>query len=412
VPAPFRVRSFRFQWPADLATSWAFEMETIALGWYVLVETGSVLWLAAFGSLQFGGTLIAPMFGVVGDRIGHRNLLCVMRGTYAVLALMLTAFAVAGALTPVVVFIIYGLSGLVRPSDLVMRNALVGETMVSQHLMSAMGISRSTADSARVVGALTGAGLVTALGIAAAYAVIVGFYVLSLALTFGIASARPGTFASETVGVPASHWGDLRDSLAYIWNMPQLLAAMCLACLVNLTAFPFANGLLPYMARDIYHLNQTGLGYLVASFASGALVGSISLSMFGGALAPGRMMIVFCAGWYIALMFLAQAESAGTGFVLLMAAGFFQSLGMVILAVLLVRNSDARFRGRVMGVRMLAVYSLPIGLLASGPLIERFGLKATMTAYCLVGLSLTALIAWHWRAHIWRAEAPGNKLSH
>ena len=40
--APFRVRSFRFQWPGDLATSWAFEMETLILGWYVLVETGSV----------------------------------------------------------------------------------------------------------------------------------------------------------------------------------------------------------------------------------------------------------------------------------------------------------------------------------------------------------------------------------
>ncbi|MBT6911145.1 MAG: arabinose ABC transporter permease, partial [Rhodospirillaceae bacterium] len=63
--APFAVRSFRFQWPADLLTSWAFEMETLILGWYVLVETDSVLLLTAFGSLQFLGTLIAPMFGVV-----------------------------------------------------------------------------------------------------------------------------------------------------------------------------------------------------------------------------------------------------------------------------------------------------------------------------------------------------------
>src|ERR1700682_5898188 len=72
--APFRVRSFRFQWPADLLTSWAFEMETIILGWYVLVETGSVLWLTAFGASQYLGTLIAPLYGVVGDRVGHRSL--------------------------------------------------------------------------------------------------------------------------------------------------------------------------------------------------------------------------------------------------------------------------------------------------------------------------------------------------
>ncbi|MGX7835875.1 hypothetical protein ACWKSR_12055, partial [Campylobacter fetus subsp. venerealis] len=43
--APFRIRNYRFQWPADLLTSWAFEMEQLILGWYVLVETGSVLLL-------------------------------------------------------------------------------------------------------------------------------------------------------------------------------------------------------------------------------------------------------------------------------------------------------------------------------------------------------------------------------
>ena len=77
--APFQVRNYRFQWPADLLTSWAFEMETLILGWYVLVETGSVLLLTLFASLGYVGTLVAPMFGVVGDRIGHRHLLAMMR---------------------------------------------------------------------------------------------------------------------------------------------------------------------------------------------------------------------------------------------------------------------------------------------------------------------------------------------
>lgn len=65
--APFRVRSFRFQWPADLLISWAFEMEVLILGWYVLVETGSVVLLTLYASLLYIGTLVAPMFGVIGD---------------------------------------------------------------------------------------------------------------------------------------------------------------------------------------------------------------------------------------------------------------------------------------------------------------------------------------------------------
>ena len=84
--APFQVRSFRFQWPADLLASWAFEMEGVILGWFVLVSTGSVLALAIFGSLQFLGTLISPFFGMAGDRVGNRNLLCLMRPTYIAVA--------------------------------------------------------------------------------------------------------------------------------------------------------------------------------------------------------------------------------------------------------------------------------------------------------------------------------------
>ena len=52
--APFRVRSYRFQWPADLLTSWALEMEMIIFGWYVLVETGSVVYFTIFGALAAG----------------------------------------------------------------------------------------------------------------------------------------------------------------------------------------------------------------------------------------------------------------------------------------------------------------------------------------------------------------------
>ena len=80
--AAFRVRSFRLQWPADLLTSLAFQMETVILGWYVLVQTGSVLLLTAFGSLMFLGTLLAPMFGVLGDRLGSRVMLVAMRTIY------------------------------------------------------------------------------------------------------------------------------------------------------------------------------------------------------------------------------------------------------------------------------------------------------------------------------------------
>jgi hypothetical protein len=80
--APFRARSFRFQWAGDLVTSWAFEMETLILGWYVLTATGSVQQLVLFGALIWIGSLFSPFFGLAADRFGVRAVLCVMRGAY------------------------------------------------------------------------------------------------------------------------------------------------------------------------------------------------------------------------------------------------------------------------------------------------------------------------------------------
>lgn len=412
------MRSYRLQWPADLTTSWAFEMETLILGWYVLVETESVLMLTLFASLQYLGTLVAPMFGVVGDRIGHGNLLCMMRGFYAVLAAILMTLAFSGVLVPWHVFVIAALTGLVRPSDLVMRASLVGETMPANLWMKAMSISRTTMDSARIAGAIAGAGLAATLGMGVAYAVVASLYTASFFLTRQVAldaawhakrAAAAEKKAQET-GQP-SHWRDLRDGFAHVWNTPQLLAVMWLAFLVNLAGFPLVNGLMPYVAKEIHQTGQAGLAWLVASSAIGALIGSLALSRLGNVFPPARMMLVSAISWFALLMVFAQMREAHWGMLVLVGSGFVQSLTMVVMSTVLLRIADEKFRGRIMGIRMFAIYGLPFGLLASGPLITHVGYAAMATLYCTIGIAFTLLIALRWHRELWHAGAPANRIA-
>ena len=401
--APFRVKSFRFQFPADLLTSWGIEMENLVLGWYILVETGSVLLLSLFWALQYLGTLLAPLFGMAGDRIGHRAILCTMRVIYALLALVVTGLAASGALRPLHVFIIATASGLVRPSDQTMRNALIAETIPLQGLMPAMGISRTTQDSARIAGSLVGAGLFAVFGMSVVYAVIAVFYAGGLLLTFGVGGRRRQSDAARS-----PIWRDLVDGLAYVWDTPVSLAAIWLALLVNLTAFPLTSGLLPYVAREVYHIDQTGLGTLVASFALGSLIGSIAVSFAGRALRPARMMIVCALAWYAFLVVFAEMPAPASGRVALVLAGLAQALSLVPMSVLLLHSAGERYRGRVMGVRTLAIYGVPPGLLTAGLLIDRIGFVATVSIYCIVGSILTVLIALRWRDALWPLSAPAN----
>ena len=410
--APFRIRSYRFQWPADLLTSWAFEMETLILGWYVLVETNSVLMLTLYGALLYTGTLIAPMLGVWSDRIGHRYLLTVMRAIYGLVAATLLALAVTGNLQPTAVLVMAAITGIVRPSDMGLRGALIADTMPIDTLTAAMGISRTTSDTARIAGALTGAGMFAAIGIGPAYVVVTAFYLLGALLTWNAVvpkSVAPPLVPAEMIEVP-SPWRDLREGIVLIWNTPRLLAIVWYALLFNFAVFPLTNGLLPYVAKEIYHIDQTGLGSLVASVSFGALVGSIIMTRSGLQVELARLMIVAGVIWHILVLIFAQMETMTGGIVLLVLCGLAQSLTMVCHTVILLRTASPRYRGRVTGVRMLAIYSLPVGLLLAGVLIEWIGFRATASLYAVVGLAFTILIAARWRASLWQARAAEDVL--
>lgn len=382
-------------------------METLILGWYVLAETGSVRLLVLFGALQFLGALVSPLFGVAGDRIGHRNLLCITRAIYAVLAAALMILAFTGALTPTRVLAIAALAGLIRLSDMALRNTLIAHTMTAARLMGALALSRATNDSARIAGPLAGAALVAAFGMGPAYAVILCLYASSFGLTLGVSAAR-ASGATTGATAPSSPWGDLRHVVAYVWSKPELLAALSLAFLTNLLAYPFVMGLLPFVAREIYGVGQTGLGTLVASFAVGSLTGSIILSMNRAPLRPARTMLFASAAWFLLTIAFAHIQSMAAGAIVLALAGFAQSLCMVPLVAVMLRSSGGEIRGRVMGVRMLAVWGLPLGLMIAGPLIDSAGFTVTATLYAVTGLAFTLLIAVRWRDSLWRAAALAN----
>lgn len=402
---PFQVRSFRYQWPADLFASWAFEMEILVLGWYVLVESNSVLMLVVYGALQYSGSLISPFFGIAGDRFGYRSLFMLTRGLYGFLALLIAFLGLFDLLSPTLVIVLASIVGVVRPSDMMMRYALIGQTQPADQITAALGLSRITSDSARIAGAIAGASVFAQFGLVAAYVVITILYSVSFIFSRGVAGR------SQHAGLPSavSPIRDLKEAFVYAWRKPELLGPIAIAFLINLLAFPFSLGLLPYIARTIYEVNQTGLGLLSASFSVGALLGSLVLGTNIFSLGTARAMLIAAMCWFGLLLIFAPITSFSTGAMILLCAGFAQSMCMTPLAAVMLRSTDPKFRGRIMGVRILAIWGLPLGLLIAGPLISSIGFVWTTVLYTTLGLVATVAVAWRWRERLWQVSAPANK---
>src|SRR5205085_11798814 len=113
----------------------------------------------------------------------------------------------------------------------------------------------------------------------------------------------------------------------------------------------------------------------------GSLAGSLILSNVSGGLRLTRLMMVAAVVWYAMLLAFVQMPGPGYAVPCLIAAGIMQSFSMVPLQVALLRESGERLRGRVMGVRMMAIYSLPVGMLAARRFTGRIGFRAMGSLY-------------------------------
>jgi len=391
--AAFRIRSFRFQWTADAMATWGSEMEILILAWYILVATDSPFLVGVLGALRFSGTLTAPIVGVIADRVSRKVMLMVLRtgaGLSAVALLLLAAF---NLIEPWHVFVIAGISGFFRPADNVLRQALIADTVPRDMLMNASGLARTTQDTARIVGALLGAALLSQLGLGWAYVGVTFFYAASVLIGLGIASIRPVVSLDHVNPIT-----DLKNGLRYMMDSPVIKPIMFLAFLVNLTAFPLTNGLLPVVARDVFGSDENGLARLVATFAVGALVGSLVMAALVKSRRPERFMMFVIVVWYVLLILFAGTESNTVGLPLLALIGASISFSMISMSVVLMTFTKFEMRGRVMGARMLAVYGLPVGLVVGGWLIERYGVQAAITGYALGGLVATGLAVLRWPA--------------
>jgi MFS family permease len=351
--------------------------------------------------------LIAPIFGMIGDRVGHRDLLAAMRFAYTALSAITMTLALTGHLTPLNVMIIVAIMGMIRPSDLGVRGALLADIMPARQLIAAISLSRTTQDSARIAGALSGAALFAALGMGFVYMAIVCLYLGAAALMLCLTRPAQSHAPVDQPSNGSSLLRDLKEGIVYSWSGPGMRAALCVAFLANLTAYPLTNGLLPYVTREIFHADQTGLGYLSASFAVGSLIGSITVSLAGG-LRIARLLVGSTLAWYAMLLVFVEIRAMPVAMLCLVLAGIAQSMSMIAAAVILMRTASAHLRGRVMGVRMMVIYGMPLGLLAAGSLIDLIGYSATGTLYAASGLISMTAIALHWRADLWPLHAPAN----
>ena len=393
----FQQRNYRLLWFSDGLTSSAEQMEFLVLAWFVLLETDSPFLVGLYGALRFTGTLFAPFYGIVVDRYDRLELLRTARIIFMVIAVIIAALSFLGQINIWQVFVLTGVAGMVRAFDNVTRQTLIADMVPRQNLGNAIALTRTGRDTTQIVSPVIGGFLLDSFGLGWAYVVIIVLFTGGTALTLPV---KPPPRTPATRG--ESIFATLAESFRYAARHEVILALLLLAFLVNLTGFPLNQGLVPVFARDVLLTDSTGLGWLLGAYSAGAFAGSIVIAGVGNMQRAGRLMSLGSVAWHAAIALLAATTLFNVSLGVLALAGLVQSFTMVTMSILLLGSTPTDIRGRMMGLRSLAVYGLPIGLLASGAIADTLGINFALVGNGVIGIAITAAIVLALR-EIWRA---------
>lgn len=350
---------------------------------WVYETTGSFALFATMAVVAaLPALLIAPVAGVVVDRVPKRTvLLCCQGGGAALLAVTL-AVTLTGALDPVLVGVLWcGMSVISAFSWPAVAAAITGLTTARQR-PKVNGLAETLTGVVTIGSPVLGAGLYGLVGIAGIAAFdLVSFAactVLLLALRF------PATPQRRAGAAPATFRADLAAAWRFLTGRPDLLRLLGFFVLVNVGLSIFAVLYSPYV------LSFAGpglLGVLLALGGAGTVLGGVVYAATGG---PGSKEFGVLAGAALAGVCMA-AFGLLRADVLLAVAAFLYGASVPLLnassQTIWQARTPPELQGRVFSLRRMIAWGFnPFAIALSVPLAEVVFAPLTGDGSVLAGL--------------------------
>jgi MFS family permease len=359
-------KPFALFWCARVASSIAFQMQAVAVGWQAYMLTGSAFYLGLVGLAQF-----LPMFlltlavGHIADRYDRRLIARVCQIVEAIAAAALAFGSAAGWLGRESLLAIVAVTGAARAFEGPIMQALVPGLVPVPLLPRAYALAASANQTATILGPTLG-GFLYAAGPSAVYGTAGGLF---LAANLCMAAIRMQWVPPKREPVSLR---TLFAGIAFIRSRPAILGAVSLDLFAVLLGG--ATALLPIYARDILRTGPWGLGFLRSAPALGALCMSLFLARYPLRRRVGRTMFGAVAIFGTATIVFGFSTVFFLSFGALVILGAADVISVVIRNSLVQIETPDEMRGRVSAVHMMFIgTSNQLGEFESGVTAALFG---------------------------------------
>jgi MFS family permease len=365
-----------------------YQIVSVAVGWQLYERTGRAWALGLVGLFEAAPVLLFMVAaGHAADRFPRRAVSMIAHSGLAMAAAGLALLAwLDGPVT--LVYALIALVGIGRAFGAPAVNTILPQLLPPVVFANLNAWVASSVQLAAIAGPAAGGLIIAATGSAAA--------------AFVVASMAEATFVLLLLRVPKAPAartgrteGGVLAGLRFVSRSPVFLAAITLDLFAVL--FGGAVALLPIFAKDILHVGPSGLGWLRAAPAAGALTMALVQTRLPPWPRPGWALLVAVAGFGLATIGFGVSRHMALSILCLYVTGVCDNVSVVIRLTLEQMITPDALRGRVSAVKHLFVsMSNEIGAFESGATAALVGPIVSVVGGGLATIGVVFVVLWTW----------------
>lgn len=349
----------------SLAGTW---LQIVAQGWLVLEITKSAFMVGLVATISSLPALFFTLFaGVIIDRLDRKKILYFTQFASAVIAIFMGILTVNHQINMVSLTILAGLMGLISALDIPARQAFSAEMVERELLSSAIALNSGIFNLARVIGPALAGFLIAFFGTGGAFIINgISFFAVVISLFFMDVKTRlPKTYPHPLKAI--------HEGLIYSFSNKKIRNLLLLTGVAAIFGWSYTT-IMPVVAKQVFHMDVTGLGYLNAAAGTGAFLGAVVISAFSKKFSS--MFFIFSGNilFAISLILFSLTQNINLAYLLLFISGFGLILQFSTINSALQHLVNDEVRGRVMSIYTLMFLGLtPFGSFEIGLIAEHIG---------------------------------------
>ncbi len=385
-----RHRNFRLFFGGQSISLIGTWMTRVATSWLVYRLTKSSLLLGTVGFAgQIPTFLLAPLAGVIVDRIDRRKVLVWTQVLAMIQSLALAALTLSNRINISEVLALSAFQGIINAFDMPGRQSFMIRMVEDRaDLSNAIAINSSMVNTARLVGPSLAGLLIAATSEGWCFLVDGVSYIAVIA----------SLLMMEIPHEPPQHAGatmveQLRQGWAYVSGSIPIRSILLLFSVVSLMGWPFMV-LMPVFAARVLHGGPHTFGFLMGAVGVGSLVSALALVVRKSVRGLLRIIPIGAALFGIGLVAFGFSRSLWLSIPLMFLTGFGMMQGVTASNTILQTLVDEKMRGRVMSYYTMAFVGMaPFGSLLAGTLAQAIGAPRTVM---ISGIACILGSLWFW----------------